>query len=103
MWFKNLQIYRLPTPWAIDLAKLDEQLNRGTFARCASHEPISRGWVSPRKDGALIYANNHQWLIALAIEQRLLPSSVVNDEVRERAEKLTEEQGYAPAARRCVS
>lgn len=96
MWFKNLQIYRLPTPWAIDLAKLDEQLNRGTFARCASHEPISRGWVSPRKDGALIYANNHQWLIALAIEQRLLPSSVVNDEVRERAERLTEEQGYAP-------
>ena len=37
MWFKNLQIYRLPTPWAIDLAKFDEQLNRGTFARCASH------------------------------------------------------------------
>ena len=96
MWFKNLQIYRLPTPWAIDLAKLDEQLNRGTFARCASHEPISRGWVSPRKDGGLIYANNRQWLIALAVEQRLLPSSVVNDEVRERAEKLTEEQGYAP-------
>ncbi len=96
MWFKNLQIYRLPTPWAIDLAKLDEQLNRGTFARCASHEPISRGWVSPRKDGALIYANNHQWLIALAIEQRLLPSSVVNEEVRERAEEMEAQQGYAP-------
>jgi len=43
MWFKNLQIYRLPAPWNIDLAKLDEQLARGTFARCASHEPISRG------------------------------------------------------------
>lgn len=96
MWFKNLQLYRLPTPWTIDLAKLDEQLSRGTFARCASHEPMSRGWVSPRKDGGLIYANNRQWLIALGVEQRLLPSSVVNDEVRERAEKLTEEQGYAP-------
>jgi recombination associated protein RdgC len=96
MWFKNLQIYRLPTPWAIDLAKLDEQLARGTFARCASHEPISRGWVAPRKDGALVYASNRQWLIALAVEQRLLPSSVVNDEVRERADKLTDEQGYAP-------
>ena len=22
MWFKNLQIYRLPTPWNIDFAKL---------------------------------------------------------------------------------
>lgn len=96
MWFKNLQIYRLPAPWAIDLAKLDEQLARGGFAKCASHEPMSRGWVPPRKDGALIYANNRQWLLSLATEQRLLPSSVVNDEVRERAEVLTETQGYAP-------
>ena len=105
MWFKNLQLYRLPTPWAIDLAKLDEQLGRGTFARCASHEPISRGWVPPRpprglpagrKDGTLVYSLHGQWLLALAIEQRLLPSSVINDEVRERAEKMTEEQGYAP-------
>ena len=94
--FKNLQIYRLPAPWGIDLAKLEEQLARGTFARCASHEPMSRGWVSPRKDGALIHACNRQWLIALAVEQRLLPSSVVNEEVKERAEKLTEQQGYAP-------
>ena len=96
MWFKNLQIYRLPAPWAIDLAKLDEQLARGGFAKCASHEPMSRGWMAPRKDGALIYANNRQWLLSLATEQRLLPSSVVNDEVRERAEVLTETQGYAP-------
>lgn len=94
--FKNLQIYRLPAPWGIDLAKLEEQLARGTFARCASHEPMSRGWVSPRKDGALIHSCNRQWLIALAVEQRLLPSSVVNEEVKERAEKLTEQQGYAP-------
>ena len=96
MWFKNLQLYRLPTPWNIDLAKLDEQLGRATFSRCPSHQPMSRGWVAPRKDGALIYANNRQWLLSLATEQRLLPSSVVNDEVRERAEVLTETQGYAP-------
>ena len=96
MWFKNLQIYRLPAPWQIDLAKLDEQLARGTFARCASHEPMSRGWVPPRKDGALIYSSNRQWLLALAVEQRLLPAGVVNDEVQERAEKITEEQGYPP-------
>ena len=96
MWFKNLQIYRLPRPWQIDLAKLDEQLARGTFARCASNQPMSRGWVPPRKDGALIYSSNRQWLLALAVELRLLPAGVVNDEVRERAEKLTEEQGYSP-------
>lgn len=96
MWFKNLQLYRLPTPWAIDLAKLDEQLERGTFSRCPSHQPMSRGWVAPRKDGALIYSSNNQWLIALAVEQRLLPSSVINDEAKERAEQIAEQQGYAP-------
>ena len=96
MWFKNLQIYRLPTPWAVDLAKLDEQLARGEFTRCPSNQPMSRGWVSPRKDGALIYANNRQWLIALAVEQRLLPSSVVNETAQERAEQITDQQGYPP-------
>jgi recombination associated protein RdgC len=96
MWFKNLQLYRLPTPWNIDLAKLDEQLGRATFSRCPSHQPMSRGWVAPRKDGALIYSSNNQWLIALAVEQRLLPSSVINDEAKERAEEITEQQGYAP-------
>ena len=96
MFFRNLQIYRLPSAWQIDLAKLDEQLARGTFARCASHEPMSRGWVPPRKDGTLIYSNNRQWLIALTVEQRLLPAGVVNDEVRIRAEKLSEERGYPP-------
>lgn len=96
MWFKNLQLYRLPTPWSIDLAKLDEQLARGEFVKCPSNQPLSRGWVAPRKDGALIYSNDRQWLVALAIEQRILPSSVVNDETRERAEQIGEQQGYAP-------
>lgn len=96
MWFRNLQIYRLPTPWKIDLARLEEQLARGIFNNCASHEPLSRGWVPPRKDGALIYSNNRQWLLSLTVEQRLLPAGVVNDEVQKRAQKITEEQGYPP-------
>jgi recombination associated protein RdgC len=96
MWFKNLQLYRLPAPWAIDLASLEEQVARGPFVKCPSNQPLSRGWVSPRRDGALVFSLNRQWLIALSVEQRLLPSSVVNDEVRERAEVLEVQQGYAP-------
>lgn len=96
MWFKNLQLYRLPVPWGIDLAKLEEQLARGPFKRCASHEAMSRGWVSPRGDGALVHAINRQWLIALRVEQRLLPASVINDEVRDRAAALEVQQGYSP-------
>lgn len=96
MWFKNLQLFRLPTPWNIDLAALEEQLSRGPFIKCPSNQPMSRGWVSPRKDGALVFALNRQWLIALRVQERLLPSSVISDEVKERAEALEEQQGYAP-------
>ena len=96
MWFKNLQLYRLPTPWNIDLAKFEEQLGRGPFAKCPSNQPMSRGWVSPRKDGALVFSLARQWLIALAVEQRLLPAAVINEEVKERAEAMEAQQGYAP-------
>ena len=96
MWFKNLQIYRLPTPWNIDLAKFEELLARGPFVKCPSNQPMSRGWVSPRRDGALVFSLGRQWMIALSVEQRLLPSSVVNEEVKERAETIEAQQGYAP-------
>ena len=96
MWFRNLQLYRLPTPWAIDLASLEEQMARGPFVKCPSNQPLSRGWVSPRRDGGLVFALDRQWLLALAVEQRLLPASVVIEEVRERAEAIEAQQGYAP-------
>ena len=99
MWFKHLQIYRLRQGWKLSADALLEQLSRGTYARPAGHEAVSRGWVSPRNDGALIYSNAGQQLIRLVVGKRLLPSSVVNAEVKVRAEKLTEEQGYAPGRR----
>lgn len=96
MWFKNIQAYRLDKAWKISLDALNDQLARGAFSKCASHEPMSRGWVPPRKDGMLSYHQNGQTLIALAVEQRILPASVINDAVKERAEAITESQGYAP-------
>lgn len=99
MWFKNLQIYRLPMHWAMPLEVLEEQLARAQFTKCPSNQPMSRGWSSPRKDGALVFALGRQWLIALRTEERQLSSAVVNQEVRERAVALEEQQGFAPGRR----
>lgn len=97
MWFKHATLYRLPTPWSITLETLEEQLKRIPFERCSGSEQQRSGWVPPTgKEGPLVYSLNRQWLIALCTEQRLLPSSVINDEVKERAEALEEQQGYAP-------
>lgn len=96
MWFKNLQIYRLPTPWSMSAEQLRELLARGLFAPAAGHEPQSRGWASPRNDGDLVHAMNGHWLLRLAIETKLLPASVVNAEVRKRADALAAVQGFGP-------
>lgn len=96
MWFKNIQLYKLTAPWAIALSELEAQLARGPFVKCPSNQPRSRGWVSPRKDDCLVFALGRQWLIALRTEERLLPSSVINDEIKERAEAIEAQQGYAP-------
>ncbi|PKO56748.1 MAG: recombination-associated protein RdgC [Betaproteobacteria bacterium HGW-Betaproteobacteria-21] len=94
MWFKNLQLYRLPVGWDMTVEKLEEQLAKKPFHPCGSQDMESRGWLSPLGNEVLVHAVGGQWLIALGFEHRLLPSAVVKDEADERAAEMAERQGY---------
>ncbi len=96
MWFKNLQVYRLPAGWNITAEALEDQLARKRFAPCGSQDQETRGWLSPTGDEFLVHRVGGQWLIALGMEQKLLPSSVVKQEAEERAEEMAARQGYKP-------
>ena len=96
MWFKQSLVFRLPAPWSMDLSTLQEKLAQHPFARCSGSELQSSGRVPPRADGPMVFALNRQWLIALATEQRILPTSVINDELKDRIEAVEEQQGYSP-------
>ncbi len=96
MWFKNLQFYRLSPDWNITADVLEAQLAGRRFQPCGSQDQESRGWVSPTGDDVLVHRVGGQWLLALGLEQRLLPSSVVRQEADERAEELAARQGYKP-------
>ena len=96
MWFRNLQIYRLQPGWAMTEEKLAEQLARLEFTPCGSQDPASRGWVSAVADAPLVHSVGGQWLLSLCEEQRLLPGSVVRQELTDRAEALGETQGFKP-------
>ena len=96
MWFRNLQLYRLPVRWDMRIDQLEDQLARRRFMPCGSQDPESRGWLPPVADGPLVHAVGGQWLIALGIENRLLPSSVVKQEADERAARIELEQGFKP-------
>lgn len=94
MWFKNLQLYRLPVGWDMTVEKLEEQLTKKPFHPCGSQDMESRGWLSPLGNDVLVHAVGGQWLIALGFEHRLLPSAVVKEEADERAAEMAERQGY---------
>lgn len=94
MWFKNLSIYRLPVKHAIDLVKFEESLLRNPLQPCGNQDMESQGWVSPRGNDRLLHVLNQQILIALGVEQKLLPGSIVSQFANDRAAELEEQQGY---------
>ena len=96
MWFKNLQIYRLPAPWKFDLAQLISQLATHSFQTCSNSEMQSQGWIAPRADGELVHSVNRQLLLQLSTERKLLPNSVINQVTKARALEIEEQQGFKP-------
>lgn len=96
MWFKNLQIYRLPAPWAFTPEQLEAALAPQSFVPATSNELLRQGWDSPRGNGSLVHVVNKQMLILLGTEKKLLPGSVINQVAKAKAAELEEAQGFAP-------
>jgi len=98
MWFKNLVIYRLANAWTLSSAELEAQLSGRTLQPCGPFELQTKGWV-PVAEGRLLHTQGTHHLLALGVNQKLLPASIVNQVTRERAEGLAAEQGF-PVGRR---
>jgi recombination associated protein RdgC len=96
MWFKNLQLHRLPAPWSVTPEQMQKWLAPHAFAPGNTVEMQAHGWASPRDDGALVYSTNRQMLLVYRAEKKLLPASVVNQVTKARAAELEEQQGFKP-------
>ncbi|MEM8519043.1 recombination-associated protein RdgC [Janthinobacterium sp. CAN_S7] len=96
MWFKNLQIYRVPAPWAFTPQQLEEALASNKFTPATSIDLMRQGWDTPRPNGGLVHVVNKQMLILLGTEKKLLPATVINQVAKARAAEMEEAQGFAP-------
>lgn len=95
MWFRNLQIYRLGEEWQWAAERFADKLVSAAFQGCGAFDMQSRGWVPPRgEDGELLVSVNRQWLIALGIEQKLLPATVIRQYTQARVADLEAKQGF---------
>jgi recombination associated protein RdgC len=99
MWFKNLIIYRLPEGWSVPTVELESRLSNRPLQAPNSFEMFSRGWVHSSPAQRYVHTTNGQHLIALGVEQKLLPSSIIKQVTNERAAELAEQQGF-PVGRR---
>jgi len=99
MWFKNLTVYRLPADWSWSAPSLEEALARRPLQPCGPLEMRSMGWVAPATSDRLLHTLGEHHLLALGMDQKLLPASIVRQEAERRAKAQAETQGF-PLGRR---
>ncbi len=94
MWFKNVRAYRLTSSFDLSADQLEEQLAQRGFQPCSPAQPLSLGWVPALGDGtsALVHAAEGRYLIRLKREEKILPSSVVKEQLEEKIELIETEQ-----------
>lgn len=93
MWFKNLQVYRLPRNWDVSIDQVEERLARMILQECSATASRSVGWIPVRDGGTLIHNVNNQWLLRLGCEEKLLPVSIVKRFATEKAKDIEEREG----------
>jgi recombination associated protein RdgC len=94
MLFKNLIFYRLPAGWAMSAAEFESHLTGRTLRPCGPFDMSSRGWVPVTHGGRLLHTVNQQHMIALGVDEKLLPGSIVRQVAQERADIQAQEQGF---------
>jgi len=88
MWFKNLKIYRLSSPWTLTGDQLEDTLAKHAYQSGNNLEMQSLGWVPPRENGGLAHEVNGQILLSLRAEKKLLPGTVINQVAKARAQEI---------------
>lgn len=92
MWFKNLYLFRLTQPLELDHHGLNAALEHTPFQPVGKAVPFSYGWSAPlgRHGNELCHTVGPYSMICAKKEERLLPSSVLNEQLAEKVQQIEE-------------
>jgi recombination associated protein RdgC len=101
MWFRNLTLFRFSKSAAKNLKSLEAKLGEHRLRACGPIELATQGFISPygRDEDALLHEVGNFRLLTAAREDKLLPNSVVSDELAARLRKMTEKAGKPVGSR----
>ncbi|MGQ7247559.1 recombination-associated protein RdgC [Halomonas sp. V046] len=90
MWFKNLHLYRMHEASQLASDQLEPALYEQALRPLSGSEARRVGWVSPAGRGGNRYLHELQGhrLMSMCRQERILPASVVREEVEERVEAI---------------
>ncbi len=95
MWFKNIKLYRFTQAVDYDENELDERLQEHRFRPCGKQDKSKFGWVPPlgRHGDLLTHATGGYIMICGQKQEKLLPATVVNEELAEKAQAFEDKEG----------
>lgn len=95
MWFKNLYLFRLTQPLNPDHEALQAALLPQQFQPVGRVVPFSYGWSAPlgRHGSELCHTVGNYSMICAKKEERLLPPSVLNEQLAEKVEEIEQQEG----------
>ncbi|QTX20610.1 recombination-associated protein RdgC [Comamonas aquatica] len=96
--FKNMIVYRIAAQWQGSLEQVEAALQKAPFQPCGATQEQSSGWVPPRGEahGLLAESVGGQWILRFMSESKMLPASVLNRKVQEKADAIELEFGRKP-------
>ncbi len=95
MWFKNIRAYRLTKPFDLSPEQLGKKLAGRHFVPCAKSQAVSLGWVAPLggESAELVHGAAGRLLLKMKREEKLLPSTVVREQLEEKVAAIESAQG----------
>jgi recombination associated protein RdgC len=96
MWFKNMQLYRV-APGRLE--NINANLERYQLTPCGALDRYRIGWTKVHDD-LYAYGQDGQVLIAMGINEKVLPASVVKKYTEEQIALVSEQEGYRPGSKR---
>jgi recombination associated protein RdgC len=96
MLFRNLLLFRFSPQVAADLQRLDDALAEHRLRPVGPLEMFTRGFVPPVGRGEhepLTHTVLHYTLLTVGGEDKLLPASVVNDQLQRKVQRIAEDEG----------
>lgn len=96
--FKNVMVFRIDVPPAVDATQVESVLQTTRFEPCGGSQEKSIGWIEPRgvAHGPLLEIVGGQWILLLQTEAKVVPASVVKRRAQEQMKQIEATTGRKP-------